>query len=129
MPITFTIHETPRGKKYIRTHSFGVVTGEDAESMMSQLRPGAPLEGAGVLSIADSGTDLRPEARRVFTENPDASSGKSPLRYPVGIVLNSAPLRVVMSFVIRVSGSSDFTKFFSNEAEATAWVVERLDSK
>lgn len=128
MPITFTIHETPKGNKYIRTHSFGVVTGEDAESMMSQLRPGAPLEGAGVLSIADSGTDLRPEARRIFTESP-STEGKSPLRYPVGIVLNSAPLRVVMSFVIRVSGSSDFTKFFSNEADATAWVVERLDSR
>ena len=58
-----------------------------------------------------------------------ASSGKSPLRYPVGIVLNSAPLRVVMSFVIRVSGSSDFTKFFSTEEEAKAWVIERLDSR
>lgn len=127
MPITFTVHETPKGNRYVRTHSFGVVTGEDAEAMMSQMRPGQPLEGVGVLSIADDGTDLRPEARRVFTETP--AEGGSQLRKPIGIVLTSAPLRVMMSFVIRVSGSSSYTKFFAKEEEAKAWIIEKLDSE
>ena len=126
MPITFTAHQTPRGKTYVRTHSFGVVTGEDAETMMAKMREGAPYYGCGVLSVSDDGTDLKPEARRVFTETPTNSG--SQLRAPVAIVINSAPLRVMMSFVIRVSGSSPYTKFFGNEPEATRWLIERLDT-
>lgn len=125
MPITFTAHQTPKGKPYVRTHSFGVVTGEDAETMMAKMREGAPYYGAGVLSVADTGTDMKPEARRIFTESPGTEGSK--LRAPVAIVLNSAPLRVLMGFVIRVSGSSPYTKFFSNEDEAKAWIIERLD--
>ena len=126
MPITFSVHQTPGGKTYVRTHSFGVVTGDDAETIMSKMRVGAELHGAGVLSVSDNGTDLKPEARRVFTEDPGTQG--SQLRAPVAIVLTSAPLRVMMSFVIRVSGSAAYTKFFSNEDEAKQWLHERLDA-
>lgn len=125
MPINFTVQQTPQGKTYVRTHSFGVVTGEDAEGMMVQLREGGQYYGCGVLSVSDDGTELKAEARRVFTENPTNSAQQH--RAPVAIVLTSAPLRVMMSFVIRVSGSSPYTKFFGAEDEAKAWLHQRLD--
>ena len=67
----------------------------------------------------------QPEARRIFTEDPGTQG--SQLRAPVAIVLTSAPLRVMMSFVIRVSGSGAYTKFWSNEDEAKQWLHQRLD--
>ena len=125
MPVTFTVHQSPKGKTYLRTHTFGVVSGDDAEKVMVHLRPGGQYYGAGVLSVSESDTDMKPEARRIFTEDPGTQG--SQLRAPVAIVLTSAPLRVMMSFVIRVSGSGAYTKFWSNEDEAKQWLHQRLD--
>lgn len=125
MPLECTVHDSPKGKKYVRTHAFGVVTGEDAAVVMDQMKPGQAWEGFGVLSVADSNTDLQPEARRVFTSQQGTSPDKRP---PTAMVVTSAPLRITISFVMRVSGSAPNTKFFANEAEARAWLEAELDA-
>ncbi len=43
----------------------------------------------------------------------------------VAVVVSSAPLRVMMSFVIRMSGSNDFTRFFTSELEAQRWLCAK----
>ena len=125
MPITCTVHETPKGRKYVRTHASGVVTGEDAIPVMEKMKPGQPWHGYGVLSVAEPNTDLQPEARRVFTSQQDVPVDKRP---PTAMIVTSAPLRITISFVMRVSGSAPNTKFFGNEADGTAWLVSELDA-
>mgnify|MGYP000949823967 CR=1 FL=1 len=125
MPIKLTHHETPKGHRYARTHSSGVVTGEEAEAVMAQLVPGQPGHAVGVLSVVDPGTEMRPEARRAFT----SSNGLAAEQLPVAIVVTSAPLRVTLSFVMRVVGTALKTRFFATEAEALVWLETTLDER
>ncbi|MGV3623556.1 MAG: hypothetical protein ACO1OB_22240 [Archangium sp.] len=126
MPLECTVHETPKGRKYVRTHAFGKVGAADAKPVMDKMLPGHEWHGYGVLSVADSGTDLDPEARRIFTSQQDVPVNERP---PTAMIVTSAPLRITISFVMKVSGSSPNTKFFGNEAEGTAWLVSELDAK
>lgn len=125
MPITCTIEESPKGRKYVRTHAFGVVTGEDATAVMERMRPGNEWHGYGVLSVADSSTELQPEARRTFTSQQNVPVTERP---PTAMIVTSAPLRITISFVMKVSGSAPNTKFFGSEAEGTAWLISELDA-
>ncbi len=123
MAIRWSEETLSNGQKYVRTVQQGRVTKEDAELLMEQLGPGKPLFGLPLLSIMEPGADLDNEARKVFTTPTGADAGAAhSLR--IAIVVSSAPLRVMMQFVIRVSGSAEFTRFFNNEASAAAWLGE-----
>lgn len=110
----------------MRTHAFGVVTGADATPVMERMRPGNEWFGYGVLSVADSNTELQPEARRIFTSQQNVPVNERP---PTAMIVTSAPLRITISFVMKVSGSAPNTRFFGSEADGTAWLVAELDAK
>lgn len=120
MPISHAMKQSPQGALFVRTYQSGKVTGEDARHFMRLLAPGQPLHGLPVLSVIESGSEFDPEARKVFTSLGEPADAANAAR--VAVVVSSAPLRVMMSFIIRISGSNDFTRFFTTEREAESWL-------
>lgn len=123
MPLIITPHKTPKGKDYVRFYSSGDVTAEDAAGMNKLIAPGMPMSNKAILAVVESGAKFSPEARQAFTKGnaqTDASAN------PVAIVVTSAPLRVMLSFIIRMSGAAAYTRFFANEPDALAFIEEKL---
>lgn len=125
MPLTFTVEKSPRGRTFVRTVSSGAVTADDAKHFIAAIGQQQPLSGAPILAIVESGADLAPEARKAFT----SMGGDPEQQVPVAVVVTSAPLRVLLTFVIRMSGAALGTKFFGNEVEAKRWLVDTLDTQ
>lgn len=124
MPISFAAAKTPQGKPYLRTVSSGVVTAADAQSLTTTLAPGQPLAGLPILSLVDPGATFSAEARQAFT----AIGGEGAAAMPVAVVVSSAPMRVMLGFIIRLSGAAAATRFFGKEEEALAWLEEKLSA-
>ena len=120
MPMQVSMEKFADGRTYVRTVSTGQVTGEEARALMLRLAPGTELEGAPMLSVMEGKVDLEPEARKAFASLNQGPAGVKPMN--VAIVTPSAPLRVMLSFVIRIAGQANHTKFFSNEPEALKWL-------
>lgn len=125
MPIVFAADKTPKGNPFVRTMSSGAVTAADAQALNAALVPGQPLSGLALLGVVAPGASFSAEARQAFTTGNNDPTAK---RMPVAVVVSSAPLRVMISFIIRIAGSADETRFFSNEAEALAWIDEKLSA-
>jgi hypothetical protein len=121
MPIQISVETFADGRKYLRSVSSGRVTPHDVKQITVRTGPGGELEGAPLLSILDGKVELDPETRKIFsTMNSDTGKNGNPAK--IAIVTSSAPLRVMLSFVLRFSGSAQHIKFFPNEAEAMLWV-------
>ena len=121
MPITHSMKQSGAGESFVRTHQTGKVTGADAKHFMHLIAPGQPLHGLPVLAVLESGSELDADARKMFSAMGDPAAKAA----RVAVVVSSAPLRVMMSFVIRMSGSNDSTRFFTNEAEAQSWLFTK----
>lgn len=121
MPLSLSVEKFADGRRYVRTVSSGAVTGEDARGLMDRLAPGSELEGLPMLSVMEGKVDLSPEARKIFSSLNQGAANAKPMK--VAIVTPNAPLRVMLSFVLRIAGQANDTKFFSNEAEALAWLA------
>ncbi|MDP1823055.1 MAG: hypothetical protein Q8L48_07435 [Archangium sp.] len=126
MPLTFSQAVTAKGNAYLRTVSSGAVTEADANGLNAVVAVGAKHFGLPILGLVEPGATFSAEARKAFTAGND---GKSQAEMkPVAIVVSSAPLRVMLGFIIRMSGASDATRFFSSEADALVWLDEKLGS-
>ncbi len=124
MPMQITLQKTPKGKDYVRFFSSGEVTAEDAEGMSRLIAPGTPMSNKAILAVVEPGAKFSPEARQAFTKTGTAEAG-APAN-PVAIVVTSAPVRVMLSFIIRMSGAAANTRFFANEPDAMAFLEEKL---
>ena len=122
MPMQITLQKTPRGKDYVRFLSSGDVTAEDAEGMSKLIAPGTPMSNKAILAVVEPGAKFSPEARQAFTK----SGGAEGAANPVAIVVTSAPVRVMLSFIIRMSGAAANTRFFANEPDALTYIEEKL---
>jgi hypothetical protein len=121
MPMDITKAKTKKGHEYIKIHSYGDVSAGDAEALNAKLA-GADYADRAIFATVDSGAKFSSEARQAFTKtNSNVENPK-----PVAIVVTSAPLRVMLSFIIRMSSAAQNTKFFANEAEALAFIDEKL---
>ncbi len=123
MPMNVTKAKTPKGHTYLKIHSSGDVTAADADALNKTLVPGGENADLAIFATVDSGAKFSPEARQAFTQT---NNTKVENPKPVAIVVTSAPLRVMLSFVIRMSGSAGNTRFFANEAAALAFIEEKL---
>ncbi len=121
MPIQVTVETFADGRKYLRSVSSGRVTPHDVKQITTRTGPGGDLEGAPLLSILDGKVELDAETRKIFSSM-NSDTGKNGNPGKIAIVTSSAPLRVMLSFVLRFSGASETIKFFSNEAEGLRWV-------
>lgn len=122
--MTATQSKTPKGKTYLNLFSSGDVSATDAEALMKDIAPGMPNANLPILAIVAEGAKFSPEARQAFTKMNSGDAQQA----PVAVVVSSAPLRVMLGFIIRLSGASAVTKFFGAEADALAWLEEKLAS-
>lgn len=120
MPMTFSTAKTPKGTEYRRVVASGTVTVDDAQNLNRDIAIGGPFEKHPILGVVEAGADFSPEARQAMT-----SGGKKEGEgNNTAIVVTSAPLRVMLSFVVRISGGAEKTRFFPSEAQALAWLDE-----
>jgi hypothetical protein len=118
MPMTFSTAKTPKGTEYRRVVASGAVTVNDAKALNEDIAIGGPFEKHPILGIVEAGADFSAEARQAMT-----SGGKKDGEgNHTAIVVTSAPLRVMLSFVVRISGGADKTRFFGAESQALAWL-------
>lgn len=122
MPIHVTLEQFPDGRRYGRTVSTGKLSGRDADEINRRTAPGGDLEGAPLLSVMEGSVEMDPDARKAFSAMNAASKGTQQSK--IAIVTPNAPMRVMLSFVLRITGSGGHMKFFSNEAEALAWLAK-----
>jgi hypothetical protein len=116
--MTFTL---PSGTRAIKAIGSGVITKEDADLLMKQIEPGAPLFGLPQLFLTHRMERMSPEARSLFS-----ARTKGGLERTWCAVVGSSPLiRVTVNFLLRLSRSKT-TRMFSDEQEAVAWLDERV---
>lgn len=122
MPIVWELKQTPGGKTYSRSVATGRITMEDVNRLKLESGPGGPIHGLSSVSINAPDMVIEPDARRAFADMVNLSQSGH-----YALVVTSAPMRVMMTFVLRLSGRAANTQLFGDEAAATAWVVEKLD--
>ena len=123
MPMDVKKSKTPKGQTYLKIHSHGDVTAADAEALNKSMLPGAENADLAILATVDSNAKFSPEARSAFTRS-GGNTNENPK--PVAVVVTSAPLRVMLSFIIRMSGAASNTRFFGTEPEALTYIEEKL---
>lgn len=124
MPINWEIKTTPGGKQYSRSVAKGRITMEDVLRLKEVSGPGGTLYGVSTVTVNEPDMSLEADARRAFADMLE----QAPNTY-LALVVPSAPMRVMMTFVMRMSGKAATTKLFGDEASATQWVVENVDKR
>lgn len=119
MPLTLTLEQFNDGRRYVRTSAVRAVSAEDARAVSVRISVGGDLAGMPLLNVMAPGVELAPEARKIFAGISSASDQEKSM---MAVVASSAPLRVLLSFVIRLAGMASRTKFFSSEPEAVSWL-------
>jgi len=118
MPLAISTSKFSDGRPYAHVVGSGAVTGEQARGLMTRLALGGDLTGIPLLAVIEPKVDLDPEARKAFATLNDA--GAKPIK--AALVTPNAPMRVMLSFVIRLSPQVNETKFFATATEALAWL-------
>jgi hypothetical protein len=125
--MSMTKERTPRGHHYVRMHSSGVVSAADADALSQRMAQGSEFSNQPILAIVERGTEYSPEARQSFTQ---LGKGNAETEHePIAIVVFSAPMRVMLSFIIRITGNAPYTRFFGAEPDALAWLEDQLLAK
>ncbi len=117
--------KTPRGLEIIRSLTSGPVSAEDVRMLLSQVDKGGPLFGKPLVSVIESDTTYSPEAR-MLVRNIDSDSMPDTAS---AIVVKSAPQRIVLGFMLRLSSRKNALRVFGKEEEAVKWVEDQLLSK
>lgn len=122
MSIRLTSSKTPGGKPFLHVVLSEDVTPANAEALSSSMSPGGPHEGLALLAMVEDGAKFSAEARQAFTRNSTPGQAVN----PVAVVVKSAPLRVMLTFVVKIAGASAATRFFGGEGDALAWLELQL---
>ena len=120
MTMTYDLFKTAKGRTLLGIVSDGDVTVEQVNTLNADMAPGAKFANLPILALVKAGANFSSEARKAFTNQQGGATN------PVAIVVNSAPLRVMLAFIIRISGAASATQFFSSEGAALAWLEEKL---
>lgn len=120
MPVSHVTKHLPGAIRYVRTLLTGKVSSAEVLQLTRLLTPGSQLHGLPLLAVVDSHSQLDAEARRAFTSLALPSVSAAPR---VAMVVGSTPLRGMLSFLIRLSGTNGATRFFDTEFDAQAWLL------
>jgi hypothetical protein len=120
MSITWEGQKSPGGKPYLRTVSAGDVTAEDVQKLNKVISPGGEFADLPMLALVAPGANFSAEARNGFTSMTGGAER------PIAVVVSSAPMRVMLTFIIRLSDAVKMTKFFGTEDDARKWLLEQL---
>ena len=120
MPVSHVTKHMPGAIRYVRTLLTGHVSSAEVQQLTKLLNPGSQLHGLPLLAVVDPQSQLDTDARRAFTSLALPSVSAAPR---VAMVVGSAPLRGMLSFLIRLSGANGATRFFDTELQAQAWLL------
>lgn len=121
MPFAYATFTLDCGTTAVRVDGTGVITREDAESVMKHTAPGGQYHGIPLLIDNRQVVRMDPEARSVFRlrYNPD-------IDYPwMAMVVPNAVIRVTVGFLLRTTGITTM-KLFSSEPVAITWLDEQI---
>ncbi len=122
MPITYEIRSTPGGRKYSRSAAAGRITMDDVRMIQDAAKPGGPMDGLPSLTVNSADLAIDPDARKAFSDMVrDVKED-----YFSAMVVTSAPMRVMMGFILRVTGRAENMRFFNDEAAAVEWLAGKL---
>ena len=126
MPTLLSEIVTPAGHRALRSRATGVIDVADAAQLKEAVRAGGPNHGWPLLAIQESDSRFTVEGRQAFVKFGESMPA-------VAVVVTSAPLRVMLNFVIRASqatstAASSNVRFFSTEPEALAWLDGEMTS-
>lgn len=120
MPIVVTEVKTKSGHPIARAEFIAEVTVEDARRYHADVAVGGKYDGWGHLATGNV-SGVSPEVRKVLSaQKPDPRNPP-----PVAVILSSAIARMAASLAMRLSENEN-TDSFKNEAEALAWLDERM---
>lgn len=126
MGVQYIEFTSPRGHALVKTKTIDQERPEDAVEMAKLFGKGGRYEGRGLLVMTDEKMSLTPDTRRAYAEARRASP------VTTAMVVHSAASRVAINFVIRAADalkkSDKEAKCFANEAEAIAWLDEKLSA-
>lgn len=120
------VEKSPAGRSYLHIDTSGPVSAEDVDQFAALIAPGQTYGGLPILAVINPNADFSPAARKRFGAMGAAARGSD--RIPTAVVVVSTPLRVLLSFVMKVAGASESSRFFAAEAEARTWIVEQIDA-
>ncbi len=118
--MSITVNEilTPAGHKAVRIIGRGDFSAEDASEYSRLLSPGGSFHHLPLVGILEK--DARPtaEARKILSQVPERA-------VPQAMVVQTAAQRVIVSFLVKVSGYRN-TRAFGSEKDALAWIDESI---
>lgn len=104
---------TPGGRRIFRVVYQGAVDGKDGERVVAAVAPGTAAFELPQLYVYEEGASMTAELREAFGKVKVV--GKN-----IAIVMRSIPLRVQMTFVLRVIGAEGV--LFETEEAALKWL-------
>jgi hypothetical protein len=125
MPLTYAEFTSPRGVRMVRSLVSGELGLEEAQLIEKALLPGGDMHGLPYLAVAEKGTSFSPEFRGYFSHR--QMSMDTPA---IAMVMPTTPLRVLVSFIVRVAqrfnrgAITQPIQFFASEVEAITWLEE-----
>lgn len=123
MPIQYAVTRTPKGHEIFRTESTGEVNEAHAIEYRQKVL-GPEAGGRPLLAVIRKNVDMSAAARKEFS----AISGSSDqTAQAMAFVVESVPLRVMMSFIFRVIGYTP--KMFSTEPDALTYLDAELEKR
>lgn len=118
MPFSWETRRTAAGATYVRSVASGEVTVDDARAVCDLVAPGGALHETPVLVVSEPGLHTVSDVRKLLA----AALGQ--MTVPFAMVVRSAPTRVALSFMLRISGkSAEHTRFFAEEGAALEWLT------
>ncbi|MBL9039119.1 MAG: hypothetical protein JNG84_11425 [Archangium sp.] len=118
MTMIYERHTLSNGQPYTRVVATGEITKADAREYLARSSPSGVDGRVHMVVVAvEPDISVAAEARPVLASKDLASRTPSS-----AIVLTNAPLRVLASFLVRMSGSTR-TRFFASEAPALEWLA------
>mgnify|MGYP001470302603 CR=1 FL=1 len=121
MGMEFSSTKLRSGRPAVFIRSSGQVSGEDAERVKREVGPNGQYHGLPMLTTVEPETNFSMEARKGFADMGDATAD-----YPVAVVLTSAPMRLIIHFIVKASNLKrerpTNLKFFSDESAAMKWL-------
>ena len=127
MGMDFSSTHLPSGRPALLIKVSGPVGQEDVDRLTQHIGKDGQYHRLPMLSLIASDADYSMEARRGFAN----MGGDTGVQAPVAVVMNSAPLRMIINFIVKAgnlrSGKPTNLKFFAAEDEARKWLDAECD--
>lgn len=125
MPLTLQVEKTDGGNEFLHSISSGTVSRKDIDELMLAIAPDGRYPTQPLLAEVLAGTSYSADARQAFVE---MRKGSPALTRHVAIIVSSQALRVMLTFLVRIAGSAQTTKFFTRMDDAQQWLDAEVAS-